>query len=397
MAADTTGSINAWDMLPKFTSNPELEAHAIADANKNVASVADLPLQIDAAADDITRIAGEYRAGMECSGSGLPPDGVDSLPLLPPGAKLDSGSLALLSHPITSSLIYEENESFVYSVDDAGSTGEYNSLVQESQSHLSSLENEDAGEFLSESGNQEVSRHEDMIECYSRMRNGLYTPGKIVLSTTPVMPAPLLRAPQQVHPFSFAPTLEGWRHEQQKHIPSRAKAPATQASRKSRVGFALSSRGKVSKVAQQGALRTTVVLQNLPKTYTTSMVVNLVHSVGFKGKCDFVDMPSDRVSRTTGGFAIVNLMNPDDVPLFWKTLDGYTHWKCKSKNKCRVVWYDRLQGLNEIIQSYWESQRRPEGHTRGTQAQAHEWRKIASVPKRVLAVISVNIQVTWFL
>eukprot|EP00928_Gymnodinium_smaydae_P097508 TRINITY_DN8849_c0_g2_i4.p1 TRINITY_DN8849_c0_g2~~TRINITY_DN8849_c0_g2_i4.p1 ORF type:complete len:285 (+),score=5.80 TRINITY_DN8849_c0_g2_i4:121-855(+) len=98
--------------------------------------------------------------------------------------------------------------------------------------------------------------------------------------------------------------------------------------------------------------RTTIVLRNIPKTYNTSSVVRLLETAGYTGLFDFVDVPTNRVSRTTGGFAIVNLRHPAYAPYFWKTFDGFHKWTCKSRNICRVVWYEQLQGLHEIMRRY---------------------------------------------
>eukprot|EP00928_Gymnodinium_smaydae_P073970 TRINITY_DN5705_c0_g2_i3.p1 TRINITY_DN5705_c0_g2~~TRINITY_DN5705_c0_g2_i3.p1 ORF type:complete len:385 (+),score=43.31 TRINITY_DN5705_c0_g2_i3:58-1212(+) len=98
--------------------------------------------------------------------------------------------------------------------------------------------------------------------------------------------------------------------------------------------------------------RTTVLLRNIPKNLNTSRVVDWLNSAGYKGLFDFVDVPTNRVSKMTGGFAIVNLIHPAYAPFFWKTFDGFKQWTCKSKNICRVVWYDQLQGLHQILLRY---------------------------------------------
>eukprot|EP00928_Gymnodinium_smaydae_P097509 TRINITY_DN8849_c0_g3_i1.p1 TRINITY_DN8849_c0_g3~~TRINITY_DN8849_c0_g3_i1.p1 ORF type:complete len:398 (+),score=40.60 TRINITY_DN8849_c0_g3_i1:57-1250(+) len=366
MAGVTTEGSNALDLLSKLFSKPQREFDAVADRGTEAASGSDLPSQTDVAAKDTTQT---YEVAPTCtshSGLSLLVDEGDSF-------NADQDSLKSRSNVgITSSvdkdLLAELLSIELHAIKGAESTslvgnadvGKFavgsTSRAQNSRSQPSYMANQSAAPFR-------VSRPESGPQCHSGMGTTSSMPSSTAFfGTTPASslraparstaPAPSLQAPELHERAGSDSTIADSRQAPTQHHGASVRMLREHASQEFSVGFAPPSRICATKSQGRGTQRTTVILRNIPKTYNTARVVDLVHSHGFEGKCDFVDVPSKRVSASTGGFAIVNLADPAYIPLFWKTFDGFTDWKCKSKNTCRVVFYEQLQGLYEITQRY---------------------------------------------
>eukprot|EP00928_Gymnodinium_smaydae_P033714 TRINITY_DN24077_c0_g1_i2.p1 TRINITY_DN24077_c0_g1~~TRINITY_DN24077_c0_g1_i2.p1 ORF type:complete len:459 (-),score=63.68 TRINITY_DN24077_c0_g1_i2:238-1539(-) len=400
MAAAPLENVDPWELLAKLTSAPE---RAVADKDARAAGVADLPAQMDAAAVAVTDIGGVEGVDNDSFEDGTLLTALMTHPmissLLHEEPELDDVGEA--THGFMLPAQNTRGNRFQMENVGRGGTQAYyaKNEVPEVPWHKSRPECYNGMDYA-ESEVPEVSWHKsrperysgmDYVagpECYSGMDYVASARSTMFFSTTPASSqtpevrqkfhlAPAFDASRQAFPqknyptratafevhasqtspefrqsLSLASALDDSYHAYNQNFTTRVKAFEVHARQNSRAELSLPSRVRTKKPLKRGTQRTTVVLQNVPKTYNTSMVVNLIHSVGFKGRCDFVDMPVHRVSPSTGSFAIVNLVSPEDVPLFWKTLEGFTQWKCKSKNKCRVVWYEQLQGLDEIIHCY---------------------------------------------
>merc|ERR1719487_589260 len=72
--------------------------------------------------------------------------------------------------------------------------------------------------------------------------------------------------------------------------------------------------------------RTTVILRNLPASYTRDSLCGLFDNNGFAGEYDFIYAPIDPATRSGQGIAVVNLVDPLVAARFWDNFDGFSRW-----------------------------------------------------------------------
>eukprot|EP00928_Gymnodinium_smaydae_P020582 TRINITY_DN17952_c0_g2_i1.p1 TRINITY_DN17952_c0_g2~~TRINITY_DN17952_c0_g2_i1.p1 ORF type:complete len:108 (+),score=8.31 TRINITY_DN17952_c0_g2_i1:28-351(+) len=60
-------------------------------------------------------------------------------------------------------------------------------------------------------------------------------------------------------------------------------------------------------------------------------------------------------SRTSKGYAFVNLVNPSMAQRFVRAFNGFSRWSTASKNVCQVVWARTHQGLHANVDYYRNS------------------------------------------
>merc|ERR1712217_919864 len=102
--------------------------------------------------------------------------------------------------------------------------------------------------------------------------------------------------------------------------------------------------------------RTTVMLRNLPNSYTRAMVLELLESNGFDfTKFHFLYLPIDFQTKVALGYAFVDLVHPDLVQRFWRTFDGFSSWALPSRKVCCVSWCEPSQGRQAHIERYRNS------------------------------------------
>eukprot|EP00928_Gymnodinium_smaydae_P098977 TRINITY_DN9328_c0_g1_i3.p1 TRINITY_DN9328_c0_g1~~TRINITY_DN9328_c0_g1_i3.p1 ORF type:complete len:382 (+),score=58.94 TRINITY_DN9328_c0_g1_i3:113-1147(+) len=98
--------------------------------------------------------------------------------------------------------------------------------------------------------------------------------------------------------------------------------------------------------------RTTVMLMNVPRRYTSTKLMCTIDSEGFAGMYDFIYIPMDFKTRSSIGCAFVNLLDPLIATRFGAAFDGFSGWLTTSKNVCRAHWASKLQGLQANIDHY---------------------------------------------
>merc|ERR1712232_896253 len=101
--------------------------------------------------------------------------------------------------------------------------------------------------------------------------------------------------------------------------------------------------------------RTTVMLRNLPSFFTRDMLVELLASLGFGNKCDFVHLPVDVARLSCLGFGFVNFRTHKDASCFLEDASGFQSWQRHSNKVLDVSWSKPLQGLAAQIQRYRNS------------------------------------------
>merc|ERR1719197_1982371 len=83
-------------------------------------------------------------------------------------------------------------------------------------------------------------------------------------------------------------------------------------------------------VAMDDSDRTTIMLKNLPKGLSRSMLLDLLEKKGFAKKCNFVYLPVEFTRRSCMGYAFVNLDHPSMVSSFWSAFEGLSEWPVPS-------------------------------------------------------------------
>eukprot|EP00928_Gymnodinium_smaydae_P069697 TRINITY_DN5334_c0_g7_i1.p1 TRINITY_DN5334_c0_g7~~TRINITY_DN5334_c0_g7_i1.p1 ORF type:complete len:413 (+),score=46.78 TRINITY_DN5334_c0_g7_i1:47-1285(+) len=379
MAGMTIESINPMELLSKLTSNPRLHEEDAIDAD--LRSQNDAAPNVTLSPEDIPASS----AVLSHARVSAPRDDVDGVShhqaSLPHERNANKAPLVdntlltlLLSHPEISALRCAESKL------DAD-----NEIVGESMSSSNpSAQKIRPGSSCKAKKNADVmsSHHVWKLEKKRRSREGATegysragtpldeqlllgttpTPPSVRATSAPLLPAPSMpgplppgpvkRAPQSHQRFNLVPAVGGSSEAPKQQASSGMKTFEPHARGRAGVGFAVPPGIHSTEAPEQSAERTTVVLRNIPKTYNTCLVTNLVHSLGFRGKCDFIDVPGNRVSPSTRGCAIVNLVEPADFPIFFETFDGFSQWKSKSKSICRVEWCDQFDCLNDIIERY---------------------------------------------
>merc|ERR1712232_805976 len=107
------------------------------------------------------------------------------------------------------------------------------------------------------------------------------------------------------------------------------------------------------------ALRTTVMIRNLPVGYTRALLLDLLKSEGFGGKYDFVYLPIDFSSGMSLGYAFVDLLSPECALEFFHYFEGFSvHRRCNTQDVqggCTVSWSEPHQGLTQHVERYRSS------------------------------------------
>lgn len=100
---------------------------------------------------------------------------------------------------------------------------------------------------------------------------------------------------------------------------------------------------------------TTVMLRNVPNGYTRTMLLELIDSMGFQGRYDFVYLPMDFRNGVNLGYAFVNSITHEDAMRLTDKLQGFSLWSQDSSKVCEVSWAHPNQGLAEHVERYRNS------------------------------------------
>eukprot|EP00928_Gymnodinium_smaydae_P098234 TRINITY_DN9094_c1_g2_i1.p1 TRINITY_DN9094_c1_g2~~TRINITY_DN9094_c1_g2_i1.p1 ORF type:complete len:191 (+),score=19.43 TRINITY_DN9094_c1_g2_i1:38-574(+) len=97
--------------------------------------------------------------------------------------------------------------------------------------------------------------------------------------------------------------------------------------------------------------RTTVMLMNVPRRYTSSKLMSSIDAEGFANMYDFLYVPL-AAARGSKGYAFVNWVNPSIAQRFLSAFNGFSGWSIASKNVCQAVWAKQQQGLQTNVDRY---------------------------------------------
>jgi len=100
---------------------------------------------------------------------------------------------------------------------------------------------------------------------------------------------------------------------------------------------------------------TTVMIRNVPLSYTCDRLIDLLESMGFSKWVDFVYVPIKRTETLGVGYAFLNLTSPERAEEFMLAFEGFDGWApSPSGSACSTHW-SVCQGLRENIARYQNS------------------------------------------
>jgi hypothetical protein len=99
--------------------------------------------------------------------------------------------------------------------------------------------------------------------------------------------------------------------------------------------------------------RTTLVMKNIPRSYSRERLLALLSSQGFTYLYDFVYLPRDsREGYLNLGYAIVNAVSHSDAKRLKRQFQHFSKWEDESQETCQVSWLDSVQGYEALINRY---------------------------------------------
>lgn len=170
---------------------------------------------------------------------------------------------------------------------------------------------------------------------------------------------PLPPPGQHLAPVSYPPGMFQWNVDQPQ--------PLVSGESKSWVAQSVSRRGTVyscshTQVVEPQASapevvpdheRTTIMVRNLPSSFSRDTVVEVLDQEGFKGRYDFVYMPMNFKKGAVFGYAFVNLLTPADALEAKDHLQGLS-WP-GSNGTVDVLWCGTQQGLEALVERFRSS------------------------------------------
>jgi hypothetical protein len=107
-----------------------------------------------------------------------------------------------------------------------------------------------------------------------------------------------------------------------------------------------------SKSANTTTARTTLMMRNVPNSYTRDMVLHLLDREGFAARYDFVYLPVDFRRLAGLGYVFVNFVTTEDAAWAKLHFQGFDRWEVASPKVCEMSWSEPLQGLDAHIDRY---------------------------------------------
>lgn len=101
--------------------------------------------------------------------------------------------------------------------------------------------------------------------------------------------------------------------------------------------------------------RTTLMLRNLPKTYTRSAVLRMLDAAGFVQSYCFVYVPTDFKHLKSFGYAFVAFHTHTEAARAKNHFQGFQDWEVYSEQSCDVAWSGAVQGTEQHVERYRNS------------------------------------------
>jgi hypothetical protein len=98
--------------------------------------------------------------------------------------------------------------------------------------------------------------------------------------------------------------------------------------------------------------RTTVMMRNLPTTFSRARLIDLLNSKGFSGQFDLIYLPIDFGSACNLGYAFVNMTTHQQALHLWEVFHGFAAWPALGCRKVCAVCWGAVQGLRANVARY---------------------------------------------
>jgi hypothetical protein len=100
--------------------------------------------------------------------------------------------------------------------------------------------------------------------------------------------------------------------------------------------------------------KTTVILKNLPPSFSRDIMVELLHSHGFRYTLDFVYFPVNfrKNENFSRGFVFLNFSSAESAAQCKVKFDGFADWGVQTDKICETYYSEMHQGLDAQIQLY---------------------------------------------
>jgi len=105
----------------------------------------------------------------------------------------------------------------------------------------------------------------------------------------------------------------------------------------------------------QASPKTTVMMRNVPKSYTRATLLELLNMKGFFGSYDFIYFPVHFNSMKSFGYVFINLVSHCEAERFMQHFHNFTEWTVPSPKVCQMTWGDCHQGLAAHVHRYRSS------------------------------------------
>lgn len=97
---------------------------------------------------------------------------------------------------------------------------------------------------------------------------------------------------------------------------------------------------------------TTLIMQQIPGTYSRAMLLALLDTHGFRSSYDLVYIPSDFRTGRSYGYAFINLVSRDAAEAFIRAFDGFEEWESGDRQACSVTFAAYQVGLDGLVARY---------------------------------------------
>jgi len=101
--------------------------------------------------------------------------------------------------------------------------------------------------------------------------------------------------------------------------------------------------------------QTTVMIRNLPESYTRNQLQELLDSRGFKGLYDFIYMPMNFRTKASFSYAFANFVGHEEAQRCMSEFESFASWGMDCDKVCDVSWSNMHQGLMAHIERYRNS------------------------------------------
>jgi len=99
---------------------------------------------------------------------------------------------------------------------------------------------------------------------------------------------------------------------------------------------------------------TTAILRNIPNTFSSAMLIDLLHQHGFKAKYDYIYLPMGFLDGRNLGYSFVNFTSHEDALRFTDSFHGLTTWGVEAEKSGDVSW-SQVQGVQAHVERYRNS------------------------------------------